>query len=143
MSKILVPARIFKSKTSRFWLAEIPSLELVTQGYTHKDACEMLKDAVETIADGKFEVSVYDGVGETVYVGSDRPSAFTAFFLKSFRTSKKLTVRQVAERMGSRSPNAYAQYESGKVQPSAEKLIRILKAMEPEGSMILDFKKVG
>jgi len=36
-------------KDGRFWLAEIPILDAVTQGHTRKEALEMAADMVETM----------------------------------------------------------------------------------------------
>ena len=38
-------------KGARFWLAEIPSLEAMTQGKTEEDAYAMVKDMLETLVD--------------------------------------------------------------------------------------------
>jgi len=37
-------------KDGRFWLAEIPILDVMTQGHTRKGALEMAADMVETMA---------------------------------------------------------------------------------------------
>ncbi len=37
-------------KDGRFWLAEIPILDAMTQGHTRKEALEMAADMVETMA---------------------------------------------------------------------------------------------
>ena len=34
-------------KDGKFWLAEIPMLDAMTQGYTKKEACVMVKDLIE------------------------------------------------------------------------------------------------
>lgn len=41
------------------------------------------------------------------------------------------TVREAAERLGSKSPNAYAQYEKGKVRISLDKYEQLLYAANP------------
>ena len=47
------------SKSGRFWLAEIPSLEAATQGMTEDDAYAMVKDMLETLVNiPGFSVSV-------------------------------------------------------------------------------------
>jgi transcriptional regulator with XRE-family HTH domain len=43
----------------------------------------------------------------------------------------------VARRLKSRSPNAYARYEQGKSVPTVEKLNQLMKAIAPECDPIL------
>ena len=60
-------------RNGKFWLAEIPILDAMTQGYTREEAYRMVKDLLETLADrpefsvevhraerGNFEVSASD-----------------------------------------------------------------------------------
>ena len=66
--------RVFKD--GGFWLAELPALDVVTQGKTRRDAYAMVKDLLETlvdtpgvsahvepVGDGGFEVSS-NGIGK-------------------------------------------------------------------------------
>ena len=54
-------------KDGKYWLAEIPILDLMTQGRTKKEAYEMVVDMLETIVnkDG-FSVEVYR-IGKDTY----------------------------------------------------------------------------
>jgi predicted RNase H-like HicB family nuclease len=52
--------RVYKDGT--FWLAEIPVLDLMTQGKTRKEAYAMAVDMVETMVDRPgFQVTLYPG----------------------------------------------------------------------------------
>jgi len=42
-------------KDGKFWLAEIPILDAMTQGYTRKEAYIMVKDLLETLANRNFQ----------------------------------------------------------------------------------------
>ena len=42
-------AKVYKSDTSSFWLAECPDLDLMTQGMSQDDAKLMLNDAIRCI----------------------------------------------------------------------------------------------
>ena len=56
--------RIWKSRDSKFWLAEVRDLELVTQGKSRKDAAAMLADAVECLVNhDRFRVDGEDQQG--------------------------------------------------------------------------------
>ena len=41
--------RLFKD--GKYWLAELPSLDVMTQGKTRRDAYAMVKDLLETLVD--------------------------------------------------------------------------------------------
>lgn len=46
-------------------------------------------------------------------------------------------MREVAQRLGSKSPNAYAQYETGRVAPSIDTLTRLVSALNPKLEPVL------
>ncbi|MDE0512013.1 MAG: helix-turn-helix transcriptional regulator [Gammaproteobacteria bacterium] len=116
-------------KSGKFWLAEIPFLELMTQGRTKKELLLMVEDLFITLADKKgFEVYVKcfrDGVLE---IGSNDNKVMIGLLLKRQRQLNNLTVQEMAERLGSSSKNAYARYEQGKTLPSIDKLQELLGA---------------
>ena len=60
-----------------------------------------------------------------------------SFSLIRQRELSKSTVREVAERLGSKSPNAYAQYERGKMRITLDQYERLLQAANPERPLIL------
>jgi hypothetical protein len=46
----------------KFWLAEVPILDTMTQGHTYKEALAMVKDLLETLAHHPgFTVKVHPG----------------------------------------------------------------------------------
>ena len=125
-------------KKNRFWGVEIPILHIHTQGKTRKDALSMAKDAIESLLEKKeFRVCVHSGEADTFTVDSDNPTAFIAFMLKRQRQFRGLSVREVAARLDSKSPNAYAQYEQGKVKPSMDKLVELMQAIDPDFEPVL------
>jgi len=107
-----------EGKRDRYWGVEIPLLHISTQGTSRRNALEMAKDAIEAVSDADgfhLKVRIHDGADEYFAVDSNDAGAFIAFMLKRQRQFRKLTVREVAERLNSKSPNSYAQYERGKV----------------------------
>jgi DNA-binding XRE family transcriptional regulator len=125
--------KIWKSSTSRYWLAEVRDLDLVTQGTSRRDAADMLRDAIESLVnrDG-FRVSVETDRGGRSTIGSNNDALLVAFMLRALRAREGLSVREVATRLGAKSPNAYAQYEAGRIAPSIDTLSRLLAALNPE-----------
>ncbi len=60
-----------------------------------------------------------------------------ALMLKRQREAHRLTLIEVAQRLGQKSPNAYARYEQGKSLPTVEKLNKLMKAIDPGFEPIL------
>lgn len=75
--------RIWKSRESGYWLAEVPDLDLVTQGKSRKDAAAMLSDAVETLVNhDRFRVEVTVGRGGACTVRSNDDVRLVALTLR-------------------------------------------------------------
>ena len=128
-------------KDGRFWLVEIPVFDAMTQGRTKREAFEMAKDLIETMADVKrFKVTVYpSGRGETFDVGANNTGVLLALLLRRQRERQGLTLAEAAERLGQRSRNAYARYEQGKAMPTVEKMEQLLKAIAPDQEIVWHF----
>ena len=129
------PGRI--RKDGRFWLAEIPAFDAMTQGRTKREAYEMAGDLIETMADVRgFRVTVYPTGGESFEIGANRVGVLLALLLRRQRERQGLTLAQAAERLGQRSKNAYARYEQGRSVPTVEKLEQLLKAIAPNQRIV-------
>jgi DNA-binding XRE family transcriptional regulator len=130
--------RIWKSRTSRYWLAEARELDLVTQGTSRKDAVAMLADAVESLVDqAPFHVQIALAKDGRCTIGSSDDTRLIALMLRRLRGREGLSVREVAERLGSKSPNAYSQYETGRVAPSIDTLTKLVAALNPKFQAVL------
>lgn len=126
------------TRDGRFWLAEIPLLDAMTQGKTRAEALMMIGDWLETMVNRPgFRVEVYPhGKSEFEVSGSD-VGALTALLLRRRREASGASLREVAKRLGARSRNAYARYERGDVVPTVEKLDALLKATLPDGDFVI------
>ena len=126
------------TKEGRFWLADIPAFDALTQGRTKREALEMAKDLLETMADSSgFKITVYPaGRGETFEVGANQLRVLVALLLRRQRERQGLTLAEAARRMGQRSRNAYARYEQGKAMPTVEKLDQLLRAIAPDHKIV-------
>jgi hypothetical protein len=125
-------------RDGKWWLAEIPLLDAMTQGRTRKEALEMAADWLETMVDRKdFQATVFlRGTAEFEVAGSDA-GAMTALLLRRRRESSGTSLREIATRLGSSSRNAYARYERGDAVPTVEKLDALLKATSPDGDFVI------
>lgn len=126
-------------KDGKFWLVEVPTLDAMTQGKTRKEALHMIEDLVFEMARsyfnediGKdFAITVTDYKKEVIGVSSNDNKILLALSLIKQREKSGSTVREVAERLGSKSPNAYAQYEKGRIRISLDKYEQLLQAANP------------
>ncbi len=126
-------------KDGNFWLIEVPILDVMTQGKSKKEALAMIEDAVQGLMECYFEgklkkefsvkaISYKDNI---VGLTSNDNNFLMAFSLIRQREKSKSTVRDVSFRLGSKSPNAFGQYERGKVSMTVEKYEQLLMAANP------------
>ena len=126
-------------KDGKYWLAEIPILDLMTQGRTKKEAYEMVVDMVETMINKEgFSIELYKGKKDTFEVGSSEPKHMISLLLQRKREISGLSLAQVSNRLGTKSRNAYARYEQGRSVPSVEKLNELLHAVCPETDIVIN-----
>jgi len=126
-------------KSGKFWLVEVPCLDVMTQGKTREEALFMIGDAIKELMGsyfekevGKdFEITVTDYKKEGIGVSANDTKLLLAFSLRRQREISGSTVKEAAERLGSKSPNAYAQYEKGTISVSIDKFEDLLEAANP------------
>jgi len=132
-------------KEGKFWLIEIPALDAMTQGKTRKKALSMMEDLVfemihsyfENEVDKKFTVTVVDYKKDTIGATASDNRLFLALSLRRQREKSGSTIREASKRLGSKSPNAYAQYERGKTNISVDKYEALLGAANPHKKLRL------
>ena len=130
--------RVWKDKGSKYWLVEVPLLDIMTQGTSKDNAYDMIADAIEGLINQKgFKIDVRPLGSESFTVGTTMENAMIALMLKRQREAHRLTLVEVARRLGQKSPNAYARYEQGKSLPTLEKLNKLMKAIDPAFEPIL------
>jgi len=125
-------------KDGKFWLAEIPILDVMTQGYTRKEAFEMVADMLETMVNKEeFQIQFFKGSHGEFEVGSIDSRSLISLLLQRKRERSGLSLSQVAERLGVSSQNAYAYYEQGRSVPTIEKLNELLNAVCPNTEIVI------
>lgn len=128
--------RVFK--LGKFWVIEVPILDIATQGRTKKEAYEMIADAVECLVNRKgFKVRVFRAEGEGFEIGASDQAVLTALLLRRKRLKSGLSLEEVAARLGSKSPNSYARYEQGRSVPSVQKLTQLFSAVARNGDFVI------
>lgn len=134
--------RIYKD--GKFWLAEIPILDLMTQGRTKKEAYEMVADMLESLLNKKdFKVVVYKKSKESFEVGSKESKHMISLLLQRKREISGLSLSQVANLMDVSSRNTYARYEQGRSVPTVEKLHELLHAVCPNSDIVIEESNIS
>jgi predicted RNase H-like HicB family nuclease len=130
-------------KDGNFWLIEVPSLNITTQGKSKRDALFMLKDAVLGLMEsyfGKlnenFDISVHDYKKGNIGLSSNDIKLLLSFLLIRKREENGLSIRQVAKRLQSKNPNSYAQYEKGRINFSIDQYEKLMHAINPRTTSI-------
>lgn len=126
------------TREGRWWIAEVPLLEAMTQGRTRKEALEMIADWLETMVNRRgFRAEVYNSGKSEFELSGNSAAALTALLLRRRREAAGVSLREVASRLGASSRNAYARYERGDAVPSLEKLDELLKAAAPGHDFVI------
>lgn len=125
-------------KDGKFWMIEVPMLEVATQGKTRKEALEMIADAIELLVDKKgFKIQVRP-IGPYQFLITAKDLAqLLALFVKRRREAEKLTIRAFAKKLGYKSHTSYAQYETGKHMPGIDFVDRVIKVTNPDTGLCL------
>lgn len=120
-------------KEGKFWLIEVPDLDLMTQGHTKDEAYEMLVDLLKTATDrAAFRPDIARHSNNTFLLrGRDEQSEkdLIALLLKRQRARAGLSLSDMARLLKVSSKNAYARYEHGDSVPSPimmEKMLRVM-----------------
>lgn len=128
--------KIWKNKNH--WLIKISSLNIMSQGETREEAIFMIQDAILEYVKYYFEpelkgfdLTVTDYKKSLIGISANNSKLLLALSLRRQREKSGSTVREAAERLGSKSPNLYAQYEKGKTQISLDQYERLLHAVNP------------
>ena len=139
MMRMELEGKVWKDPDSSWWLVEVQFLDVMTQAKTKSEALEMIKDAVQGLLEdsyqkvlGKgFKLSVCLYENGVIGLSASDDKLLFALGLKRQRLKSGSTVRDVAKRLKSKSPNAYARYERALVRPSLEKYAQLLRAANP------------
>jgi hypothetical protein len=122
----------------KFWLAEVPVFDAMTQGRTRREALDMIADWFVTMANRKgFCVDIHPAGNDEFEVSSADARTMVSLLLRRQRQKSGLSLAQAAQRLGAKSRNAYARYERGASVPTVEKLDELLRAVAPGRDIVL------
>src|SRR5215813_8876975 len=133
------------TKRKAAWIATCDAIGAITQAGTLESAIASLADAVEILVDKKgFRAKVSEVGGDrgerTVLIDSTAPAMLCAAVLRYQRGRSKLSLTDVAERLG-KSRNTYATYERGEREPSLSQFRELLAAVAPDMALMVGPRK--
>lgn len=92
---------------------------------------ELMYDTFPGKIDKKFGLHLYTYEKELFGLEATDTRLLLALSLRRQREKSGFSIREVASRLGSSSPTAYARYENGSIAPSFQKLDLLLQAVNP------------
>ena len=118
--------------------------DIWTNGNTREEALFMIKDSIieyvkyyfDFDSQG-FELAINEYKKPLIGITANNSKLLLALSLRRQREKSGSTVREVSERLGSKSPNSYAQYEQGKTKISLDQYEKLLQAANPNNHRIL------
>src|SRR5260370_37824155 len=116
-------------KDGKFWCAEVPMLDAMTQARSRQSAFRRIAALIQTMANDNhraLDVAVLPGADGVFEIGSDDVATLVAIMLRRQREKHNLTLSDVARRLGASSKTAYARYEQGRSVPTVAKLFELL-----------------
>ncbi len=117
-------------KDGKFWLCELPFIQLMDQGRTKKECLIMIKDAIEIlINDKEFKCEVTELGNGKFAVGTSQVKTLAAFVVRRLREAQGLTIREAGTLLGMKSHTEYARHESGKVAMNMETFNRYVEVL--------------
>jgi len=102
-----------------------------------KDAVfELMKSYFKDLSE-EFDIFVHDYKGDSFGLTSNDSNVLLSFLLIRQREESGLSIRDVAKRLDSKSPNSYAQYEKGRMNFSIVQYEKLMHAINPKRTSIL------
>ena len=126
-------------KDGRFFVAEIPILDAVTQGRTKREALAMAVDWIRTMADNRrLRIEAVARGANRFEVETDDVRAMIPLLLKRARERSGHSLARIARELKAHSRNAYARYERGDSVPTVEKFFELWHAARPGSRLVLE-----
>lgn len=116
-------------KKENLWLAEIKSLDLLTEAKGKKEALENFMSLIEEKYSLDKELYSIDVNGSDFYISSNETKYIVPLILKGLRSSECLSISDVADRLGFKGRSSYSKYESGERAVSIESFEKMVTAI--------------
>lgn len=125
---MILSGKLWKEGTH--WLIECPALDALTQGFTKKEALEMMTDWVQTALDNPdYKIQISDTSKGAFQMKFDDPKPILGLMVDRAREAAGLTYEEVAKRVGLKSRSGIKTMASGKHDPQFSKIANVLSAI--------------
>ena len=125
-------------KEGRFWIVEIPALDLMTQGLSKTEAYRVAGTVVEdVVGKDEFKVTVRKSGKDGFVLETNDSLEMISLLLRRQRMKKGISVREASHLMGSNSPNAWGAYEQGKRAPTLDQLERMIRVIDNNSQLVI------
>ena len=125
-------------KDGKFWIVEIPALDLMTQGLSKVEAYRVAGTVVEdVVGKDEFKVTVRKSGKDGFVLETNDSLEMISLLLRRQRMKKGISVREASRLMGSNSPNAWGAYEQGKRAPTLDQLERMIRALDEKSRLVI------
>jgi uncharacterized protein (DUF2342 family) len=113
-----------------WWVAELPSFCIGSQGTDKENAREMLASAVhDLLPEMEFDMVWTDEERGELALNTAHVATALGFIIRQNRSGSDQSLREIAAALGSKYPNAVAVYEKGESEASISKMDSILGAI--------------
>lgn len=125
-------------KSGSFWVAIFPILGPITQGKTQKELLEMVTDWFRCSCDNdELEVEIFLTRNGVIEVDVNDAELVPLLF-HHLKINSDMSYGEIANKLGAKSRNAFAQYEKRKAVPSLEKLQAIFSVFSNNYRVVLE-----
>ena len=120
------------------WLAEIPLLYTVISSKPGEGKAALIVGLERLAQKLKMDIGLIQDIErDRFFFEVKNINQFLPIILKRTRRAKKLSIGDVAKKLGYSSRNSYAQYEYGKTKLSFAKYFEFIEAMDPKAKLVL------
>jgi predicted RNase H-like HicB family nuclease len=124
---------IEKDKKSKYWAIGVEDLAIFTQGTSRDDAFNMLRDAIQLLAEDEVEapceIDIEDTGEKTFYLSFKDTKAMWPFIIGRLKYSTDFSVAEISEKLGKASRTTVGRYVSGSSIPTIPAFDELLKAL--------------
>ena len=135
---------IKKDSKSKYWAIGIEALDIHTQGTSEKNAYEMLRDAISSLAEVENEkLSKFSAVSfmkceakGRFNVSFDHLEEMLGFILNRMRFESNLSLSELSKKLGKKSRTVVQRYMAGKSIPTIDSFAKLTGAMGYQIKMV-------
>ncbi len=129
-------------RQGRKWIANVSDLSLYFEAFSKKQLFGRISETVERcLATPGVTINVHAVDDLTCEIECSDEGALIAYYLRSKRRERGLSLAHMAKRLHLNSRSVYYKYENGQAVPSVKQFSRFLRALDPDTRLIVRSKR--